>query len=147
MFETYEAARIPASPFIQRDTSRWAFVMLSANDRWFYVTLNCVQNGETDEICQQQYLIPSMLCLLGLIRSDTADTYVASIQLVSPSWMNGSDEWRMQPIQQIMCLPSHASERYCYQLKNGDLYPAAFARLAAEKGTVVWPTKGGVSES
>lgn len=142
MFETYEAARLPGLPSFEQNTTRWAFIAQAANQEWFYVTHRYFQDGDPDSVCSQQYLIPDVIGLLSLVRSDTPDAFVHSVQLVSPGWMNGSEQWRMEPLLGLIALPGEeSSSRYAYKVAGGGIYPTQHANTVQTTGSTIWPVR------
>ncbi|WP_149086613.1 hypothetical protein [Pseudomonas prosekii] len=141
MFETYEAARLPALPSFEQNTTRWAFIAQSANKEWFYVTHQYFQDGDRESVCNQQFMIPDVIGLMSLVRSDTADAFVRSVQLVSPGWMNGTEEWRMEFLLGLIALRGDESGRYAYEVAGGGIYPTQYANAAQSSGKKIWPAR------
>ncbi|WP_415760654.1 hypothetical protein [Pseudomonas sp. LT1P18] len=147
MFETYEAARLPALPSFERDTTRWAFIAQSANREWFYVTHQYFQDGDPEYVCSQQFMIPDVIGLMSLVKSNTDVAFVSAVQLVSPGWLNGSEEWRMEPLIRLIALPDEESSRFAYKVAGGGIYPPQLADTAQSVGKGIWPISTGEGSS
>ncbi|MBM7061062.1 hypothetical protein JQX08_10120 [Pseudomonas sp. UL073] len=122
MFETYPIAQLPEPPGFQSETTRWAYVAQSRNDEWFYVTHEYLQAGDPEHPCRQQFLIPEVPYLMGLIHSGTPEARIVSIQLVSPPWLNGQGDWQMEQLVQLCVVPSSMVNRYIYVVEGREAY-------------------------
>jgi len=129
MFETHEKARL-ATPFFvfEEGVRRWAYVILTSNDEWFFVTYETVVDGVSS---QQQYFIPNALFLSGLSAKDNSVKFIRRVQLVSPPSLNQKGRWMMEPIQAI----HRVGERYGYELMGGQTYPS---ELSGQLGNTIW---------
>lgn len=100
------------------------------------------QAGDANSVCSQQFLIPDVIGLMSLVRSDTPDAFVRSVQLVTPGWMNGSEEWCMEPLLGLIALPGEeSSNRYAYEVAGGGIYPTQHASAAQSMGQKIWPVR------
>lgn len=140
MFETYEAARLPMLPSFARSTTRWAFIAQSENREWFYVTHQYFQDGDPECVCAQQYLIPDVIGLMSLVQSDSETAFVSGVQLVSPGWLNGTDEWRMETLTKLIAIPGEERSKYAYQVASGSTYPVPSAD-EQPVGKIIWPVR------
>lgn len=109
-------------------THRWGYVSQPTNNEWFYVTYWVLEDGFQSE---QMLLIPSAAYLLGLASTDTPKAHVSDIQIVSPPWLNGKKRWLMEPLRSIRI----AENRFCYELTDGEIYPA---ESIGRGGETVW---------
>ncbi|MEB2651466.1 hypothetical protein SOP89_08775 [Pseudomonas siliginis] len=147
MFETYEAARLPALPSFERDTTRWAFIAQAANREWFYVTHQYFQDGDPECVCSQQFMIPDAIGLMSLIQSSTDCAFVSEVQLVSPGWLNASEGWRMEPLNRLIYVPSEEGRSYAYEVAGGTIYSSRFADAKGIVGKTIWSVAtGGVPD-
>ncbi|AZE47743.1 hypothetical protein C4K04_2059 [Pseudomonas chlororaphis] len=145
MFETYEAARLPALPSFERDTTRWAFIAQADNREWFYVTHQYLQDGDPECVCSQQFMIPDVIGLMSLVQSSTNSAFVSEVQLVSPGWLNASARWRMEPLNRLIAVPCEEGRRYTYEVAGGAIYSPQFEDTGGVGGTTIWSVaKGGV---
>lgn len=133
MFETHDQARLPKPFFIDESSHRWAYVAQTSNDLWFYVTHESLQDGDPEARNHQQYLIPALPYLLGLITTNTENAYVREIQLVTPPWFNKSKKWQMELLLRIR----KSDGNYYYELENGNFYPAR-ASNEDNHGEILW---------
>ncbi|MBC3776382.1 hypothetical protein ACQKP7_15805 [Pseudomonas frederiksbergensis] len=140
MFETYEVARLPVLPSFGLSTTRWAFIAQSENREWFYVTHQYFQDGDSECVCTQQFLIPDVMGLMGLVHSDSDTAFVSGVQLVSPGWLNGTDEWRMETLSKLIVIPGEERSKYSYQVASGSTYPIPSADTQPV-GKIIWPVR------
>lgn len=141
MFETYEAARLPVLPSFEQNTTRWAFIAQSANCEWFYVTHRYFQDGDPDCVCAQQFLIPNVIVLMSLVQSDSDSAFVSGVQLVSPGWLNGTDEWRMEALTKLIATPGEEGCKYSYEVAGGSTYPVRQVDASHPVGKTIWPLR------
>ncbi|GLO04425.1 hypothetical protein PPUJ13061_43260 [Pseudomonas putida] len=134
MFETNDSGRLEESPFFppQPGSHRWAYVALTSNHEWFFVTYDVVQD---ETVHTQQLLIPGPQYLLGLTSRDGPDEAVREVQLVSPPWLNEDGAWRMEPLTGIRIV----GRRFCYELSDGNFYPS---ELAEQPSKIMWRSEG-----
>ncbi|WP_160105673.1 hypothetical protein [Pseudomonas izuensis] len=138
MFETYEAAKLPRLPSFEQNTTRWAFIAQTENREWFYVTHQYFQEGDPEHVCAQQFLIPDVIGLLSLMRSNSDTAFVSGVQLVSPGWMNGTDQWRMETLSKLIGIPSEEGSKYLYEVASGSTYSDVSADTSYAAGKVIW---------
>jgi hypothetical protein len=122
-------------------TTRWAFVAQTTNREWFFVTHEYFQDGDPDYVCAQQFLIPDVIGLMSLINSDSDSAFVSRVQLVSPGWLNGTDEWRMEPLTRLLAIPGEDGSKYVYEVASGCTYPASLANASLAARKIIWPIR------
>ncbi|MCY1391637.1 hypothetical protein D9M71_64850 [compost metagenome] len=122
MFETYPVAQLPETPGFKSETTRWAYIAQSRNAEWFYVTHEYHQAGDSQHPCRQQFLIPAVPFLMGLIRSDTPEARVVAIKLVSPPWLNDQGDWKMEQLERLCVVPSPMGDHYIYVVEGSNAY-------------------------
>ncbi|APF00047.1 hypothetical protein [Pseudomonas putida] len=134
MFETNDVGRLEDSPFFppQAGAHRWAYVALTSNHEWFFVTYDVVHGEERHT---QQLLIPGPQYLLGLTSRASPDEAVRDVQLVSPPWLNDDGVWKMEPLSRVHIV----GRRFCYELGDGSFYPS---ELAGQPSKVMWAGEG-----
>lgn len=128
-------------PSFGQNTARWAFVAQSANREWFYVTHQYFQDGDPDHVCAQQFLIPDVIGLMTLVQSDSDSAFVSAVQLVSPGWLNGTDEWRMEPLKRLLASAGEDGSKYVYEVVSGSVYPVSPASASQTVGKIIWPIR------
>lgn len=127
MFETNDRARVPSLFATEKGAHRWAYVAQSTNDEWFYVTHEL--SGREGRL--HQFMVPNAAYLLGFASSDSAESYIKEIQLVSPPWMNEQGRWLMEPLAAIRVV----GKRFSYELVDGRTYPV---ELTGKPGKLAW---------
>ncbi len=130
MFETNDSGRLEDSPFFapQPGGHRWAYVALTSNHEWFFVTYDVIQD---EEVHTQQLMIPGPQYLLGLTSRSSPEEAAREVQLVSPPWLNECGVWRMEPLTGL----SIVGQRFCYEVADGKFYPA---ELLGKPSKVLW---------
>lgn len=130
MFETNDQGRVQDLYFApEAGAHRWAYVSLTSNHEWFYVTYEL---SDEEVVNHQQLMIPLAPYVLSLATRDAPEAFIKSIQLVSPPWLNGSDTWLMQDLKAIRC----CGMKFVYELCSGEIYPEEFADSPAK---TMWP--------
>lgn len=134
MFETNDQARLQPSIYFvpEEGTHQWAYISQTANNEWFYVTY---ETADEEVVCRQQMMIPIAPYVLALATRDAPEAFIRSIQLVSPPWLNGSDTWLMEEVNEIRLI----GPKYIYELTDGRVYPSELSEISAK---AMW-SKGG----
>ena len=135
MFETNDQARLPSLFAEKEGEHRWAYIAQTANDEWFYVTHEI--RGVEGSL--NQFMVPNAVYLLGFASSDSDESFIKEIQLVSPPWMNATCRWQMEPLAAIRLVDG----RFCYELANGKTYPS---ELEGKPGNIAWMWRGAGGE-
>lgn len=127
MFETNDQARLQPSVYFvpEEGTHRWAYISQTANNEWFYVTYETV---DEEVVCRQQMMIPIAPYVLALATRDTPEAFIRSVQLVSPPWLNEGDTWLMEEIKEIRQI----GPKFLYELSDGRIYPSELSDLEAK---------------
>lgn len=98
MFQTLEGAEL-ASPAFRLDTPRgtqsWAYVVQSLELPWFHVQLGF---GPDSRVVFASHV--SNWVHLPRVAGDDRLRLV-DVRLVSPSWLNGTGHWLMEPLEEV----------------------------------------------
>lgn len=112
----------------------WAAFNHTGENEWFYLMREIRELGESR---YERVLVSRTAFLHSHILADRPNSYVLSIQLVSPPSMNLGEAWRMDLLKSI----SLCTQGYIYELEDGSIYPLSHAWLL--KGArVIWEKKG-----
>lgn len=121
MFRTHKHAEIPISALFGDEARLWSYVEHGLHRPWFYVTL--VERH--DELTLRNMLMASDVRILeSLLSEQHEEMRIEAVQLVSPSYMNESSRWMMEPLLELSQVNSTAAEPpiYIYNLEGGKQY-------------------------
>lgn len=98
MFQTDVSSEVtlPAGLSFEGEKSWW-YVKKRLHMYWFHVV--CEITYEEDETYTEIFLIDQIDHLLKL--NSTPDFHITEVTLVSPSYMNGDEHWKMEPLSEI----------------------------------------------
>lgn len=119
MFETVPSAEV-TPPWLYEATGAptkvWSYVAHGLVVPWFHVD---VTDGVGGRIVFATYL-DQWLPLLQPAR----ETVVSSVRLVSPFWLNGTDDWMMEPLVEVWrgTEPVGGGDAYVYVVKGARRY-------------------------
>lgn len=117
MFETFDEAKLPL--FSVRGKHLWSYVGLRLQNPWFHVQYTVIEDSED---CLTKTLhLSDVNQLLEISRRENVK--LEFVDLVSPEYINGSNRWRMEPLQQIWSRKVEESWwGYIFVLENGQRY-------------------------
>lgn len=121
MFRTHKHAEIPISALFGDEARLWSYVEHGLHRPWFYVTLT----ERHDELTLRNMLMASDVRILeSLLSKQHRDMKIEAVQLVSPSYINESSRWMMEPLLELSQVTSTAAEPpvYIYSLEGGKQY-------------------------
>lgn len=120
MFETHESGR-KFSFFAKQGELNWDFVIIPLSIAWFYATCRIAnREGITNTVT---FCFSDIIQLKNIHHEKNIK--LEFVDLVSPSYMNGSDRWKMEPLSEIWLQTSHEypdQYEYVYVLQNGNFY-------------------------
>ena len=98
MFRTYRHAEIPIATRLEPSLQLWRYVEQILHLPWFYVTL---ARRQDDVTVRDMLMIADVSTLESLHLARAPDKTLETILLVSPAYMNGGDNWLMEPLLEI----------------------------------------------
>ena len=119
MFETHREFEIHLPKIFGDDRNQvWEYVFTRLHTPWLQVT--CLPSDKEVDQFSKILHIPDIIGLLALQRDASAT--ISEAYYVSPSHINGSENWKMDLLDHVMiadepyeCIEQHA---YIYVLKN-----------------------------
>lgn len=99
MFITYRRAEIAYPPMFGDDFQMWRFIELEEHRPWFYVMVNRPQKATA---WRTMLLIPSEEELEHMLEKRTAGTLIEAVQVVLPARLNGSSDWTMERLTELV---------------------------------------------
>ncbi|MFK5915562.1 MAG: hypothetical protein QM484_14440 [Woeseiaceae bacterium] len=121
MFETNDMAKINNPLSLHGDDANlWSHVTLRIHIPWFYIIYNMKYTDGTKR--QDIILVTNINDLIGLINEKLIE--IEQIYLVSPSHINKSNKWMMEPIEAIFVglEPDHELYAHVYVVEKGSRY-------------------------
>ncbi|WP_160106551.1 hypothetical protein [Pseudomonas izuensis] len=137
MFETHAQARLQ-NPFfvLEEGAQRWAYISQTANDEWFFVTYETVDQQISSH---QQFMVSTVRFLLDLSSKDSPEQFIHQVQLVSPPWLNKRGCWLMEQLSAIYTV----DERLLYEVMDGQIYPS---ELRGQPRELLWSKESRTDE-
>ena len=105
MFITYEAHKSPLSGLFGDKASHWRAVEIALNRTWYLVSVQQFESDAKDSLAVQSTMLLGNLDeveKLTLAHNDVGQFRIESIQVVTPSHINGSNEWKMDVLASVL---------------------------------------------
>lgn len=119
MFQTYLHARIPSPP-VFAEPLLWAEVEHDIHRPWFYVHL--VEHSQ-DLQWQRMIMISNERSLQALLQAQTSNWVVQCVQLMTPAHVNGAEQWKLEPLEQLLEYGDVRTElTLAYKIQDGPVY-------------------------
>ena len=134
MFITYKRAEIMYPALFGDDSQMWRFVELDDHRPWFYVMINRRQKAAA---WRTMLLIPTEDEFEQMLVKRAEGTLIEAVQVVLPSRLNGSGNWTMEMLIELVRVYDQ-DERvmgYAFKTASGHTYSQRDCRhtLAAAK--------------
>ncbi|MGE6690358.1 hypothetical protein ACQKFE_20575 [Stutzerimonas stutzeri] len=118
MFTTYRHAEIPFEPLFGDHYQMWQYVEHRQHRPWFYVTVREASDGVSWDT---MLLIPNEDAFESLLGEQSPDLQIASVALVVPARLNGTDSWSMEPLTELVKVHDQAKQVFGYEFKTGTI--------------------------
>ncbi|HAW62479.1 MAG TPA: hypothetical protein DCX26_09225, partial [Pseudomonas sp.] len=99
MFITYKRAEIMYPALFGDDSQMWRFVELDDHRPWFYVMINRRQKAAA---WRTMLLIPTEDEFEQMLVKRAEGTLIEAVQVVLPSRLNGSGNWTMEMLIELV---------------------------------------------
>lgn len=121
MFTTYRHAEIPFEPVFGDHYQMWQFVEHNQHRPWFYVTLREVSDGMPWDT---MLMIPNEEAFESLLEEQSPDMQIASVSLVIPARLNGTDCWSMEQLTELVRIHGQENQVSGHEFKTvtGSVY-------------------------
>lgn len=132
MFITHKQAEIFLDAYLGDDSTQyWQYVEQTTHCPWFYVKVGRRQGSEA---LTSMVMLPCISALEQLINEQGADIWVLDVQLVSPTYLNGSDGWKMERLLEVRETVDDLSKEaaYVYSLEGGHIYIEALGASTSD---------------
>lgn len=98
MFRTTGGAAISRPLFLGEDVQLWSYIEHGLHVPWFYVRLVHHEDGLQ---MSRMLMLSNVETLQSVLTEKTSKAWVEDVQLVSPSYVNKSDRWLMEPLLEL----------------------------------------------
>lgn len=121
MFRTTREAEIPRPVFLSEDLHLWSYVEHGLHLPWFYVRLAHQEDGLQ---MSRMLMLSNVETLQSILTQKTSSEWVDDVQLVTPSYVNNSNRWLMEPLLELTEVRSgHGlAKSYIYRVLGDRLY-------------------------
>jgi len=126
MFETHKEAIVTSGFYSEDGLLEWRFVTQRFHSEWFYICQHFVQTG-SKEVAKRMLLIDDINEFKLLIGANSKRSWVEEVFLVSPSDVNGSTSWSIEPlieVKEVTPDPGFSNRNYIYEVggETGQYY-------------------------
>ena len=137
MFITSRQAEVNDSKaLIEPGYQGWHFVQPHLISPWFHVSITRYKDGmEFHDVL----FVDSMQTLSSILELSEIGVQVKSVQLVSPGWLNGDGDWRMDMLREVARSRDGTSLRYTLQDGRHYYYPDAHPETSSTYCVQVFP--------
>ncbi|MBB6157645.1 hypothetical protein HDC30_004896 [Pseudomonas sp. JAI115] len=99
MFITHRQAEVNGSlAMLDPDHQGWHFVQKHLMSPWFHTTIaRCEEGLEVYDVL----FVGNLEALVSVLAPREKECQVKSVQLVSPGWLNGTGDWRMEMLAEV----------------------------------------------
>lgn len=121
--------------FLEPGQRGWHFMLKPQVSPWFHVTLaRCEDGFETRSVV----FIDSVHSFISWIQVDQDENWVECVQLVSPAWLNGNQNWQMDVLIEVAQCLSEGAVRLT--LSDGTIlyYPDPKPRREGEYSKLIY---------
>ncbi len=131
MFQTTDDAEVCfPSALVEPGEKSWWFIKQRLHIHWFYV----VYIAKTDEGNSTHMMFFTVLEQL-LMFTSIEEITVTNVYLVSPDYMNKTQQWKMEPLQEIWLgdePETEDQEAHIFRLTDGKYYVSSMLDTARE---------------
>ncbi|WP_193452584.1 hypothetical protein [Pseudomonas nitroreducens] len=119
MFRTHKQAEISSDELYGGDAQLWSVVEQSLHGPWFYVS---VLEGHPGQTLCTMLMVQEVPVLEALLAQQSETMKIENVQLVTPSYLNNTNSWRMEVLSELVQLRSADSLCYQFLVESGHRY-------------------------
>jgi hypothetical protein len=139
MFITNQQAAVNGSQaMLEPGHQGWHFVQPHLMSPWFHVAIARREDGL--EMLDAVF-VDSLQALTSILDLPETGGQVKSVQLVSPGWLNGSDDWRMEMLLEVTRSQDGTSLRYTLHDGRHYYFPETQPGFSVTFGVQVYPKR------
>lgn len=137
MFITNRQAEVNGSQaMLEPGHQGWHFVQQQLMSPWFHTTIARCEDGlEIHDVV----FVDSLQTLTSILELSEIGVQVKSVQLVSPGWLNGAGDWRMDMLLEVARSQDGTSLRYTLQDGRHYYFPDAHPEASRTYCVQVFP--------
>lgn len=137
MFITTKQAEVKGSQaMLEPGHQGWHFVQKNLMSPWFHTTIVRCEGGlEFHDVV----FVDSLQALTPLLEITEVGVQVTSVQLVSPGWLNGTNDWHMDTLLEIARSQDGTSLRYTLHDGRHFYFPEAQPDTSGVYSVLVFP--------
>lgn len=136
MFCTHEPNRHPMSKFFSSGEDRWVAVQVAVHTPFFWVDFAHNEDGEDDFDYSSTFMLSTTTELDSVIKQhESKEIRLKSVSLVTPGYVNESEQWQMEPLKAIWSCDSTTSPGLrvdLYETAKGARYPDPTAEVCEQ---------------
>lgn len=131
MFTTYRSAEVEFSCLGDprySGTQIWRYVEQELMCPWFYVQVRRPGSTGTD---LSMLMLPCARDIAAMVDCETPSWCIEQVQIVTPTHMNGTGRWQMEPLRRITIheSPALGGVCECFEVSSGNLYTSGGSRI------------------
>ncbi|RAI71904.1 hypothetical protein DOZ80_08710 [Pseudomonas fluorescens] len=137
MFITNRQAEVTGSvSMLEPGHQGWHFVQKHQMTPWFHTTIARCEDGlEIHDVM----FVDSVQTLTSILELAGIGVQVKAVHLVSPGWINGTDDWRMDMLLEVAKSQDGTSLRYTLKDGRRFYYPEARPEVSTTYCVQVFP--------
>jgi hypothetical protein len=121
MFQTLETDELLYGQLLGSGVKAWSCVVQPMHKEWLHVGRSLREGEDTVSEC---VLLPNVEALKRLLEACNDKMWITSVRVVSPGYLNGSADYRMDQLAEIRRIDGDAGSRpYIYVLCDGTVFP------------------------
>lgn len=120
MFRTIDSDLIGVPGMFGQGVSQWRGVSRLLRTPWYHLTLSVENEGRLSECA---VMIDDTRQLQEMLVSQGADLAITEIMAVTPSWMNKTAGWQMEPLMRVVVGEDRTGSEVCLlEVAKGAVY-------------------------
>lgn len=122
MFVTYSKAEVPIGVLAGHpEVHHWRYAELSFSCLWFYISIGYVRSNQ---LGRSTLLLSGLGEFEQLLSDRSPDLWLEEVMIVSPSEVNGTGSWRLDPLMTLEEANEESTGQliYIYRLVDGSFY-------------------------
>lgn len=133
MFQTIRKTELPISRMMGDEVALWEVVLNPHHTEWFHV---CRTKTIGSDSVRDMLHINNVRTLKNLIDTQNSKNKVTDVYLVSPGWMNGTTDWKMERLSEARESSNSDGHEFIYVLHDGRVYPAQYENLLSSSDSL-----------
>ena len=120
MFRTHDADMLGLPGMFGAGQYQWHQVSKVLRNHWYHVTVQANHEGRSTEVV---LMIDSEPRLQQILIAQGDEMIITDVQVITPAHMNGTKDWRMEPLKKVMLGEDHNECVVCLlEVETGSKY-------------------------